>query len=184
MTAANLPTIRKAGPGDALPLSRLAEATFRATFGAVNSAENMARHCEASYGEGIQALEIANANRVTLLAEHAGALIGFAQLKWERTPACITVDHAGEIQRLYVAEAWHGKGIAQTLMDACLEELRRHGSDVAWLGVWEHNPRAISFYKKLGFAVVGEQVFPLGDDPQRDMVMAKPIADSCTLQDA
>jgi len=50
------------------------------------------------------------------------------------------------------------------------------GADVAWLGVWEQNPRAISFYAKNGFAVVGEHVFVLGKDPQRDLVLAKRLS--------
>jgi ribosomal protein S18 acetylase RimI-like enzyme len=81
----------------------------------------------------------------------------------------------GEINRIYVAGEWHGKGVAQALMDACLGELRARGSDVAWLGVWEHNPKALAFYRKLGFVERGEHVFALGDDPQRDIVMSRPI---------
>jgi ribosomal protein S18 acetylase RimI-like enzyme len=62
-------------------------------------------------------------------------------------------------------------------MDACIGELTTRRSDVAWLGVWERNPRAISFYRKFGFAEVGEHVFSLGNDPQRDIVMARKIAE-------
>jgi len=42
-----------------------------------------------------------------------------------------------------------------------------------WLGVWEHNPRAIAFYRKWGFEAVGEHVFVVGTDPQRDLVMTR-----------
>jgi RimJ/RimL family protein N-acetyltransferase len=48
---------------------------------------------------------------------------------------------------------------------------------VVWLGVWERNPRAIAFYKKFGFLEVGVHVFPLGFDPQRDIVMSRPTTD-------
>jgi ribosomal protein S18 acetylase RimI-like enzyme len=82
----------------------------------------------------------------------------------------------GEVQRLYVAREFHGMGIARSLMLACLDEMNVVRSDVAWLGVWEHNPRAIAFYRKFGFAEVGEHIFPLGSDPQRDIVMARPVA--------
>jgi ribosomal protein S18 acetylase RimI-like enzyme len=44
--------------------------------------------------------------------------------------------------------------------------------------VWERNPRAIAFYEKLGFAAVGEHEFRLGNDPQRDIVMARPVPGS------
>jgi ribosomal protein S18 acetylase RimI-like enzyme len=72
-----------------------------------------------------------------------------------------------------VGQARTGQGIAQELMHACIRELEQRGADAVWLGVWEHNPRAIAFYKKSGFVEVGNQVFPLGGDLQRDIVMAR-----------
>lgn len=173
-----LPVIRKASGSDAEPLSRLAEATFRSTFGAVNTGEDMDLHCQTSYSEAIQAGEIANPDILTLLCDGGDGPVGFAQLRWGDAPDCVAAQSPGEIQRLYVADAWHGKGIAQELMDACIEALQARGSDVAWLGVWERNPRAIAFYRKCGFVEVGDHVFPLGNDPQRDIVMARSIADS------
>jgi len=173
-----MPTIRKANRGDAEQLSLLAERTFRDTFGAMNTAEDMDLHCRTSYSEMIQVGEISNPNMVTLVSEEEGRLVGFAQLRWAGAPNCVLAKSPGEIQRLYVVSDWHGKGIAQDLMNACIEELRGHGSDVVWLGVWERNPRAIAFYKKFEFVEVGDHVFPLGSDLQRDIVMARSVAGS------
>ncbi len=167
--------IKKAALNDAMQLSLLAEKTFRETFGAVNTAEHMACHCKSSYSEEIQAAEISSPNMITLLCIDNESLIGFAQLKWGRVPSCVTAKYPGEIQRLYLANNWHGKGIAQDLMAACIEQITQRGSDAIWLGVWEQNPRAISFYKKFGFVEVGEYVFYLGSDPQRDIVMVMPV---------
>lgn len=100
------------------------------------------------------------------------------RLRWCDAPDCVAAQSPGEIQRLYVVDAWHGKGIAQDLMHACIREMEARGSDVAWLGVWERNPRAISFYRKFGFVEVGDHFFSLGNDPQRDIVMARSIAGS------
>lgn len=167
--------IRRAELGDAQRLARLAESTFRATFGAMNSVEHMAAHCRDNYGEKLQATEIANPALLTLLCEHDGELIGFAQLRWGGAPDCVAAAQPGELQRLYVAGEWHGLGVAQTLMKAGLDAIQPGGSDLVWLGVWEHNPRAIAFYRKLGFVPVGEQLFSLGGDQQRDIVMVKPL---------
>jgi ribosomal protein S18 acetylase RimI-like enzyme len=38
--------------------------------------------------------------------------------------------------------------------------------------VWERNPKAIAFYRKNGFRVVGEHSFMLGRDQQRDLILA------------
>lgn len=168
-----MPTLRKASHSDAGQLAELAESTFRDTFGSANTAEDMDLHCSISYGAAIQAGEIANPEMVTLLSEEAGRLVGFAQLCWGSAPACVVGGAPGEIQRLYVAADWHGQGVAHELMRACVDELQARASDVVWLGVWERNPRAIAFYRKCGFVEVGDHVFPVGSDPQRDIVMAR-----------
>lgn len=52
------------------------------------------------------------------------------------------------------------------------------GARSLWLGVWEHNPRAVAFYGKYGFRRVGQHTFVLGGDAQTDWLM------ECTLGDA
>ena len=171
-----LPNIRRAQRADAAQLSALAEQTFRDAFAVANAPQDMDLHCRTHYGEALQAQEITDPNRVTLLCEHDGRMVGFAQLRWGEVPDCIVADTAGEILRLYVIREFHGKSVAQELMQACMQEMTRHRSEVVWLGVWEHNSRAIAFYGKFGFVEVGEHVFQLGNDPQRDILMARHIA--------
>ncbi|HET8715509.1 MAG TPA: GNAT family N-acetyltransferase, partial [Holophagaceae bacterium] len=166
-----------ATPQDARALAALAERTFRDTFGADNTAEDMDLHCRTAYGEAIQAAELADPDRLTFLCEADGGIVGFAQVRWGPAPACVTGPRPGEIQRLYVDRPWHGRGVAQVLMAASLEALEARGCGVAWLGVWERNPRALAFYRKAGFAEVGDHVFPLGHDPQRDLILARPLGD-------
>lgn len=171
--------IRKAKLSDAKELSELAERIFRTAFSDQNSKENMRLHCESSYGEKIQSDEIANPNLLTLVAEVNGKLAAYVQLRWKHHLACLTGHRPGEILRFYVEQAWHGKGLAHKLMEACLKEFYKRNNDSAWLGVWENNPRGISFYKKFNFKEVGEQKFPVGKDIQRDVIMERPMALSC-----
>ena len=160
---------------DAGPLAALAERTFRDTFEATNTAEDMALHCRDHYSEPIQSQEILDPGVTTLVCEHDGALIAFAQLRRDPAPLCVRATRPCEIQRLYVTSAWHGKGMAPELMRRCLAQAEEEGADQVWLGVWEHNPRAIAFYRKFGFSEVGDHIFPLGTDPQRDLIMVRPV---------
>ncbi|MBK7259506.1 MAG: GNAT family N-acetyltransferase [Ignavibacteriae bacterium] len=168
-------SIRQAVPSDASALAVLAERTFRDTFEAMNSADDMARHCSLTYGEAQQLAEISYPAMHTLVCEENGHLIAFAQLRWDHAPACVVGKQPGEIQRLYVDRPWHGKGIAQQLMAACLRELEARACDVVWLGVWERNWRAQAFYRKFGFTEVGDHVFMLGSDAQRDLILVRPL---------
>lgn len=170
--------IRTASSADARALAEFAERCFRDAFGAMNVASDMDLHCRRHYGEPIQAQEIAAADRITLLAEEGGGLAGFAQLHRGPAPPSVTGPDPGEIQRFYVARAFHGSGLAASLMQACSAALHAQGARTAWLGVWERNPRAIAFYRRCGFVEVGEQTFVVGTDPQRDLVVACPLAPS------
>jgi len=172
--------IRNANIADAKRLSILADKTFRDTFEAFNTAEDMKLHCESHYSETIQANEILNSEIVTLVCESGDELIGYVQLRWNNAPTCVGGIHTTEIQRLYVDKLWHGKGIAQDLMARSLAFAEGRGSDKLWLGVWERNPRAIAFYKKFAFVEVGAHVFPLGSDPQRDIILVRDLNTAIT----
>ena len=49
------------------------------------------------------------------------------------------------------------------------------GKTYLWLGVWEKNDKAISFYKKNGFYEFGKHTFIIGEDKQTDFVMRKDL---------
>jgi len=88
---------------------------------------------------------------------------------------CVTGPRPIEIARFYVDFRWHGRGVARRMMAAAAAEAERRGAATLWLGVWEHNPRAIAFYAKCGFEDVGSHVFMVGNDAQTDRLMAAPL---------
>lgn len=166
--------VRPAVRSDASALARLAERTFREAFAADNIAAHLDLHCERSYGPQQQLREIEDPNLVTLLAESDGELVAFAQLR-PRAPKAGVPETAAELARLYVAQRWHGQGVAHELMAQVLQAASASGAQQLWLGVWEQNGRAQAFYRKLGFRECGEHTFMVGTDPQRDLIMVKAL---------
>jgi ribosomal protein S18 acetylase RimI-like enzyme len=168
-------TIRRAVAADAAVLAVFAERTFRDSFADRNTEANMNEHCARHFGPEIQAFEISDRGRVTLLAEDAGRLAGFAQLRFERAADGVSGERPVELQRIYVASEWHGRGVAQEIMRETRAVAAAALCDTLWLGVWEHNQKAIAFYLKQGFRTVGEHAFMLGQEAQRDLVMSKQV---------
>ena len=169
-------SIRPATPADAAAVADLAARTFHDTFVADNKAEDMAAHLKKNYGTAIQAAEIADPSMVTLVMEHEGRLVAYAQLRSGAAPPCVSGERPIEIWRFYVDKALIGRGIARILMDRTMQEIAARGADVVWLGVWERNLRAQAFYRKCGFAQVGTQFYDVGTDRQTDHVMARSMA--------
>jgi diamine N-acetyltransferase len=172
--------IRRSIQDDAASLAGLAERTFRETFAADNNAQDMDQHCNQAYGLEIQTLEILDPHIDTFVCEQDKELIAYAQLHWQEAPSCVKAIKPVEIRRFYLDSAWHGQGIANALMTHLLEFASSKNADQVWLGVWEHNPRAKRFYQKMGFLEVGDHVFQLGSDPQRDLILSRSVSNQQT----
>jgi ribosomal protein S18 acetylase RimI-like enzyme len=141
--------IRRAEPADAAALAAFAMRLFTDTYGAENTAEDLAAYLAENFGVSQQAEVIANTDIITLVAEEEGALTAYAQVRRQPSPEGVAEEAGVEIWRFYVDRSQHGRGLAQRLMAGTLDaarELDREGRRKVWLGVWERNPRAIAFY--------------------------------------
>jgi ribosomal protein S18 acetylase RimI-like enzyme len=163
--------IRVATPTDAAKLAAISLKTFVDTFAPHNTAADMESYTSAAFGEAKQRSEIETEGVVTLLGEENGDAIAYAQIR--STPDAPHGDV--ELARFYVDQPHHGRGIAPMLMDAVESHARALGGTRLWLGVWEHNLRAIAFYRKRGFAQCGAHPFILGTDVQTDWLMNRPL---------
>jgi|SRR5688572_7848005 len=168
-------TIKIATEHDAQELLELSRQTFIDTFGPHNTAENMRLYVEKTFTLDEIKKELKDANATFILTEEADQLIGYAKLRANNNPAELRGKHAIEIERIYSIQAYLGKNVGKTLMQACLDLARSRGYSAVWLGVWEHNPRAIRFYEKYGFEKFGSHPFWLGNDPQTDLLLKRDL---------
>lgn len=168
-------TIRRASDRDAAALAELARRTFHDTFAPTNDPTDMSLYLSEAFGVDQQASQIADPNITTLLVESGSDLIAYAQIRNDHVPDCVTDPGAIELWRFYVDSGWHGRGVAQNLMDRVKDEAKQRGARTLWLGVWERNDRARAFYAKCGFTDAGDHIFLFGTDPQTDVVMVMPL---------
>jgi ribosomal protein S18 acetylase RimI-like enzyme len=171
-----LPPIRDARPDEGAAYSQFARAIFIATYAAGNDPARLAVHVAAAFSQELQSAELADPARTTLVIDAAeGGWAAFATLKHGDPPAVVGHGRAIEVERFYVDTPYHGRAVAARLMDAVVARARSGGYDVLWLGVWTHNHRAIRFYEKVGFAVVGTYPFVFGGAPEDDLLMVRPL---------
>lgn len=170
--------IRRGILADAPALAEIGARTFTDTFAADNRPEDLQVHLTRSFGVPQQSAELADPNEITLLAERNGVLIGFAQVRRNAGPSCVTQEGPVELHRFYVDKSAHGTGVAGVLMAAAHDAAREFGGKHLWLGVWERNARAIAFYSKVGFRQIGTHDFIVGTDRQTDQVLVVALANS------
>lgn len=166
--------IRQAEEQDLSLLMEIGTTTFRATFATSNSAEDMEKSLTEQFSAEQLLGELRTAgSRFFLALDEEGMCLGYMKLNTGRAQTEDEAPEALELQRLYVREQAHGTGVGQALFDEAIRQAEAGGHPYFWLGVWEHNPRAIRFYERNGFSIFGEHIFVLGDDPQRDLLMKR-----------
>ena len=168
--------LRRATPADAARLSAFAATAFSDTFAGENRPEDMAAYVVEAFGEPVQRVELTDPQCTVFVAERDSEIVGYVMLRDGPPPSCVHDTSAIEIARLYAGQRWIGAGIGALLMQRCLVEAASRGRRTIWLGVWERNVRAIGFYQRWNFAIVGSQSFQLGSDRQNDRVMARRVA--------
>jgi diamine N-acetyltransferase len=167
--------IRYATTADAAMLADLGARTFRETFEADNTPENLAAYLQSAFNLAKQTAELNDPASCFLIAQSGDTAVGYTKLRNGSVPDEIGDPAAIELQRIYVLRDWLGHKVGAALMQASLKEAEAKGHATIWLGVWQQNPRAIAFYEKWDFEKVSTHIFQLGDDPQTDWVMRRRI---------
>ncbi|AEI51613.1 GNAT family N-acetyltransferase [Runella slithyformis] len=167
--------IRLAQRSDAQALCALMKQTFMDTYASFNTPENMQLHIASHFALAQIQTELQEEDVQYLVIEHWAELIGFAKLVQNHSAKGLEDKITVEVARIYVAKAYHGQRLGAQLMQDCLNRAKGLGAETVWLGVWEHNPKAIRFYEKMGFQRFGEHVFMLGTEVQNDFLLKKEV---------
>jgi GNAT superfamily N-acetyltransferase len=168
-------TIRRASSEDAALLTELGTRTFYETFAADNTPQDMAAYVRTAFNLARQTAELTDPDSIFLIGEVGGLAVGYAKLHAGQPARGVHGPNPVELVRLYVTQEWLGSGVGAGLMSACLDEALKLGHGSIWLGVWERNERAQAFYRKWNFQPVGEHMFQLGLDRQRDILMERVV---------
>jgi ribosomal protein S18 acetylase RimI-like enzyme len=163
--------IKKATLNDIDQLQKIGRQTFQETFSESNSEENMKNYLEEGFSNEKLTAELNDVNSEFYFATLDNEVIGYLKINFGESQTELKDSNALEIERIYVSKEFHGKSIGQLLYDKAIQIAKLKNADYVWLGVWEENPRAISFYKKNGFVEFDKHIFKLGNDEQTDIMM-------------
>jgi ribosomal protein S18 acetylase RimI-like enzyme len=164
-------SLREADFADLASLLDLAQTSFVQAFTEGNKPENVQAYLSQAFTLVQLEKEWRNPASTFLLVSLEGKLVGYTKVNLAAAQTDVQDPESLEVARLYTLEEVWGKGVGQFLLDAALDFAKEKGKTFVWLGVWEHNARAIRFYEKNGFKTFGSHPFPFGDEIQNDWLM-------------
>lgn len=160
---------------DVETLVDLARRTFYQTFGEFYEDKDLQQFFDKSYTAEAFHQELDNEDSFHYFYQEDNEIVGYLKLNINQAQTEKMGSEYLEIQRIYFDENYQGRGGGSAFMAKAEAQARLFNKSKIWLGVWEHNPKAITFYENKGFSIVGEHHFHTGDVVDTDLIMEKSL---------
>jgi ribosomal protein S18 acetylase RimI-like enzyme len=149
--------------------------TFYEFFAHLNEPANMEAYASEAFTLRSMQDQLNNTNSEFYFAILGGEIVGYIKMNFNDAQTEYKDKNALEVERIYVSGEHHGKQIGKQLLDFAINVASTKQFAYIWLGVWEHNAKALGFYKHQGFELCGQHDFMLGNDRQTDLLMKREL---------
>jgi ribosomal protein S18 acetylase RimI-like enzyme len=157
-------------------IQHIAHQTWPVTFGSILSQDQISYMLEMMYSLPALREQVTHKGHVFLLAQEGTDYLGYASYELNYTETSKT-----KLHKIYVLPTSQGKGIGKILINAVVEKALQYHNQSLLLNVNREN-KAISFYQKLGFKIIGEENIAIGNGfLMEDYVMEKKLITSDPL---
>ena len=155
--------IKKATINDVNLLASLSVEAFLPAHGHSSPEKDIKTYLEANFSVHNFKKEIANPAFKYYFIYHHNKIAGFSKIIFNTPSIHITENTITKMERLYLLEEFYGLNLGTQLMNFNSELAKRNNQRGIWLEVWIENFRAIKFYKKMGFMIVGKANFRVSE---------------------
>jgi diamine N-acetyltransferase len=170
-------TIRPATAADAPQVAALLRYVFTWAYGSVIPVDQLHVFLEEQFTAAQIDGDSQRPGAFIWLAEVAGTLAGVIRLEPNQPHGFADFPQAIELTKCYVLPEYHGTRVATALVHTALRLARETQWPAIWLCVWQENLRAVAFYQKHGFRIVGKLEVWVGTTCFDDYVMLRGLDD-------
>lgn len=162
--------INVASETDLSEIKRIAYETWPLTFGEILSPQQIEYMLEWMYSLPSLTEQIQEKGHVFILIKEEGESLGYVSYELNYKGIAKT-----KIHKIYLLPASQGKGVGAALIRRLAEIATENQNTALILNVNRFN-KAIGFYEKMGFAIVGSEDIDIGDGfLMQDYIMEKPL---------
>ncbi len=147
---------------------------FLATYLRHGVSKAFAEHVLAEHSVEAVRARLWSPSEMFWVSENRDGIDGFARLTLDAAPPCEGCS-TFEVATLYVQPRHQGSGKGSALLGACLAEVGRRGGANAWLTVNGANEAARAFYRRHGFADVGQADFVVDGRAYENHVLRRDV---------
>jgi len=155
--------IIRANTGDVQLLARVGSLSFIESHGHSAPAETVNKYVADHYNEDAFKAELGDAANIYHLIFYNDDPAGYSKIILNAAHPNVPSVNATKLERLYLLKAFYGLKLGFELLELNVELSKENQQDGMWLFVWKKNQRAIDFYLKNNFEIIGSHDFKLSE---------------------
>lgn len=152
-------------------LVSISKNTFSDAFQDQNNPDDFNTYLEEAFSSDKLTLELENPQMNFYFVHLKGQLAAYFKLNNGDAQTDIRQEDCTELERIYVLKNYQGMQLGKHILQWIKNKVAHDKKSFIWLGVWEKNPKAITFYKRHGFYKFGTHPYYIGNDKQTDWLM-------------
>jgi ribosomal protein S18 acetylase RimI-like enzyme len=154
-------SLRRLTTSDAPLLATLGGTTLIESHGHSAPPEVMQQDVDKSFSEECCKAELMDKGNIFHAVFYNNKPAGYSKIVFKSPHPAVPLNPVTKMERLYLLKEFYELRLGQQLMQNAVELSTAQAELGMWLNVWKGNERAIVFYQKQGFEIVGESEFVL-----------------------
>ncbi|MFT3912079.1 MAG: N-acetyltransferase [Ferruginibacter sp.] len=123
------------------------------------SAEVMNEFLEKNYNTDVIKEELNDPNNIYYIIHYNDEPVGFSKIILNAKHPNILTENVTKLDRIYLLKKFYGLKLGLELLNFNIGLSKNNDQSGIWLYVWVDNNRAIDFYTKAGFTIIGNHKF-------------------------
>lgn len=152
-------SIQKATEKDCYTIAGIGRVSVAESHKGSSSDEIMNDYLEKHYSFEAIKNELCNINHIYYILNYKNQAAGFSKIVLNAAHPNIDEKNVALLDKIYFLKEFHGYKLGLELLKYNLELAKENLQSGIWLYVWAENKKAIDFYHKAGFKIIGTYDF-------------------------
>ncbi len=154
-------SVTRATTGDIQLLAAIGRKSFIESHGHSATPEVINNYVNEKFNSHVVTKELDDTDNIYYFIFHNDQPAGYSKIILNAKHPAIAQANTTKLERLYLLKEFYSLQLGLKLFEFNVNLSKENKQEGMWLFVWKENHRAINFYKKHGFKIIGSYDFKL-----------------------
>ena len=151
--------IEQATQKDIRLLSDIGMRSFIESHGHSAAREDIDKYVGETYSETALLKELTDLKNIYYIIFYEQKPAGYSKIIFNSPHKEVAKQNVTKLERLYLLKEFYGADLGTELLNFNIKLSKNNDQTGMWLYTWKENERAITFYRKFGFQIIGSADF-------------------------